>query len=154
MMKMNNTQTIEVPDALKAKMAAEAAEAEPIAETSKREVSDEEWEAQMPKPSGYRLLIALPDVEEYYQGSTLLKTTDQMHKEYIMSIMGIVIDMGADAYSDKDRFPEGPWCKEGDYVMFRMNTGTRFKVNGKEFRLMNDDSVEAVIPDPRGIMAV
>jgi co-chaperonin GroES (HSP10) len=154
MIKRNNTQTIEVPDALKAKMAAEAAEAEPIAETSKREVSDEEWEAQMPKPSGYRLLIALPDVEEYYQGSTLLKTTDQMHKEYIMSIMGIVIDMGADAYSDKDRFPEGPWCKEGDYVMFRMNTGTRFKVNGKEFRLMNDDSVEAVIPDPRGIMAV
>jgi hypothetical protein len=62
MIKMNNTQTIEVPDALKAKMAAEAAEAEPIAETSKREVSDEEWEAQMPKPSGYRLLIALPDV--------------------------------------------------------------------------------------------
>jgi co-chaperonin GroES (HSP10) len=154
MMKMNNTQTIEVPDAVKAKMAAEAAEAEPIAKTNKREVSDEEWEAQMPKPSGYRLLIALPDVEEYYQGSTLLKTTDQMHKEYIMSIMGIVIDMGADAYSDKDRFPEGPWCKEGDYVMFRMNTGTRFKVNGKEFRLMNDDSVEAVIPDPRGIMAV
>jgi co-chaperonin GroES (HSP10) len=154
MMKMNNTQTIEVPDAVKAKMAAEAAEAEPIVKTSKREVSDEEWEAQMPKPSGYRLLIALPDVEEYYQGSTLLKTTDQMHKEYIMSIMGIVIDMGADAYSDKDRFPEGPWCKEGDYVMFRMNTGTRFKVNGKEFRLMNDDSVEAVIPDPRGIMAV
>ena len=151
---MNNTQTIEVPDALKAKMAAEAAEAEPIAETSKREVSDEEWEAQMPKPSGYRLLIALPDVEEYYHDSALLKTTTQMHKEYIMSIMGIVIDMGADAYSDKDRFPEGPWCKEGDYVMFRMNTGTRFKVNGKEFRLMNDDSVEAVIPDPRGIMAV
>ena len=150
---MTNTQTIEVPDALKAKMAAEAKLDIPPA-PDKREVSDEEWEAQMPKPSGYRLLIALPDVEEYYQGSTLLKTTDQMHKEYIMSIMGIVIDMGADAYSDKDRFPEGPWCKEGDYVMFRMNTGTRFKVNGKEFRLMNDDSVEAVIPDPRGIMAV
>lgn len=153
---MTNTQTIEVPDAVKAKMAAEAeaAEAASVKANTKREVSDEEWEAQMPKPSGYHLLIALPDVEEYYHDSTLLKTTDQMHKEYIMSIMGIVIDMGADAYSDKDRFPEGPWCKEGDYVMFRMNTGTRFRVNGKEFRLMNDDSVEAVIPDPRGIMAV
>jgi len=153
---MTNTQTIEVPDAVKAKMAAEAeaAEAASVKANTKREVSDEEWEAQMPKPSGYRLLIALPDVEEYYHDSTLFKTTDQMHKEYIMSIMGIVIDMGADAYSDKDRFPEGPWCKEGDYVMFRMNTGTRFRVNGKEFRLMNDDSVEAVIPDPRGIMAV
>ena len=68
-----------------------------------------------------------------------------------MSIMGAVIDMGESAYSDEERFPSGPWCKVGDYVMFRMNTGTRFKVNGKEFRLMNDDSIEAVVPDPRGI---
>ena len=68
-----------------------------------------------------------------------------------MSIMGYVIDMGESAYSDKERYPEGPWCKQGDYVMFRMNTGHGLKVNGKEFRLMNDDSVEAVIPDPRGI---
>jgi co-chaperonin GroES (HSP10) len=151
---MTNTQTRGYISGPRPKLAAEAAEAEPVKANIKRKVSDEEWEAQMPKPSGYHLLIALPDVEEYYHDSTLLKTTDQMHKEYIMSIMGIVIDMGADAYSDKDRFPEGPWCKEGDYVMFRMNTGTRFRVNGKEFRLMNDDSVEAVIPDPRGIMAV
>ncbi len=71
-----------------------------------------------------------------------------------MSIMGAVIDMGESAYSDEERFPSGPWCKVGDYVMFRMNTGTRFKVNGKEFRLMNDDSIEAVVPDPRGICKV
>ena len=99
-------------------------------------------------------MIALPDIEESYDGSALIKTSDAMRKEYIMSIMGVVLDMGDGAYADKERFPEGPWCKEGDYVMFRMNTGTRFKVNGKEFRLMNDDSIEAVIPDPRGIMAV
>lgn len=147
---MTDTQTIQMPDALKEKLEANAANAQPIKPT----ISDEDWEAQLPKPTGYRLLIALPDVEEYYQGSNLLKTSDVMHKEYIMSIMGIVIDMGAGAYADKERFPEGAWCKEGDYVMFRMNTGTRFKVNGKEFRLMNDDSVEAVIPDPRGVMAV
>jgi len=147
---MTKTQTIELPDALKQKIEAEASEAEPI----EREITEEEWEAQLPKPTGYRLLIALPDVEQYYKGSTLLKTSDVMHKEYIMSIMGIVIDMGKGAYADKERFPEGPWCKEGDYVMFRMNTGTRFKVNGKEFRLMNDDSVEAVIPDPSGVMAI
>ena len=147
---MTDTQTIQMPDALKEKLEANAANAQPIKPT----ISDEDWEAQLPKPTGYRLLIALPDVEEYYQGSNLLKTSDVMHKEYIMSIMGIVIDMGAGAYADKERFPEGAWCKEGDYVMFRMNTGTRFKVNGKEFRLMNDDSIEAVIPDPRGVMAV
>ena len=116
------------------------------------DVSEEDWEAQLPKPVGYRLLVALPDIEDYYKGSSLLKTDTEKHREYIMSIMGIVIDMGDGAYSDKERFHEGPWCKPGDYVMFRMNTGTRFKVNGKEFRLMNDDSIEAVIPDPSGIM--
>tara|TARA_Y100000401_G_scaffold52138_1_gene40886 strand:+ start:1685 stop:2080 length:396 start_codon:yes stop_codon:yes gene_type:complete len=131
---MTKPQTLEMPDA------------------SEQELAD--LEAQLPQPVGYRVLVALPDIEEYYQGNTLLKTTEAMHREYITSIMGVVIDMGADAYSDKDRFPEGPWCKTGDYVMFRMNTGTRFKVNGKEFRLMNDDSIEAVIPDPRGVMAV
>ena len=119
----------------------------------KNDVSDEQREEQLPKPVGYRVLIALPDIDDYYQNTSLLKTDNEKHREYIMSIMGVVIDMGSDAYSDKERFPEGPWCKQGDYVMFRMNTGTRFKVNGKEFRLMNDDSVEAVIPDPSGIMA-
>tara|TARA_R110000744_G_scaffold77137_2_gene152481 strand:- start:2099 stop:2479 length:381 start_codon:yes stop_codon:yes gene_type:complete len=116
--------------------------------------TEEELEAQLPIPVGYRLLVALPDIEDHYQGSSLLKTDSEKKREYILSIMGVVIDMGADAYSDKERFSEGPWCKVGDYVMFRMNTGTRFRVNGKEFRLMNDDSVEAVIPDPRGICNV
>nr|ASN63489.1 co-chaperonin GroES [uncultured virus] len=146
---MNEAHKIIVPEELQQKLKEQAETVEP-----KREITDAEWEAQLPKPTGYRLLIALPDVEQYYQGSTLLKTSDVMHREYIMSIMGVVLEMGPDAYSDKERFPNGPWCKQGDYVMFRMNTGTRFKVNGKEFRLMNDDSVEAVIPDPRGIMAV
>jgi len=114
-------------------------------------MTDADWEAQLPNPVGYRVLVALPDIDDYYDGSTLLKTDSEKHREYITSIMGVVIDMGGDAYTDKERYPGGPWCKLGDYVMFRMNTGTRFKVNGKEFRLMNDDSIEAVIPDPRGI---
>ena len=68
-----------------------------------------------------------------------------------MSIIGLVLDMGDQAYSDKDRFPTGAWCKAGDYVMFRMNTGTRFRVGGVEYRLMNDDSIEAIVADPHGI---
>jgi|TARA_R110001583_G_scaffold24001_1_gene88013 co-chaperonin GroES (HSP10) len=116
--------------------------------------SEEDFDAQLPIPAGYRLLVALPDIEDTYQGTSLLKTDVEKHREYILSIMGVVIDMGSGAYTDKERFPSGPWCKVGDYVMFRMNTGTRFKVNGKEFRLMNDDSIEAVIPDPRGICNV
>jgi co-chaperonin GroES (HSP10) len=122
--------------------------------TDKTQEIDADWESQLPKPTGYRILIALPDVEETFKGSVFLKTDEQKRKDYIMSIMGIVVDIGPDAYGDKDRFPGGAWCKQGDYVMFRMNTGTRFRVNGKEFRLMNDDSVEAVIPDPSGVMNV
>jgi co-chaperonin GroES (HSP10) len=149
-MTMTNTQPLKLPDALEEKINAQAERLQSASE----EISDTDWDRQLPKPVGYRLLIALPDIEESYDGSALIKTSDAMRKEYIMSIMGVVLDMGDGAYADKERFPEGPWCKEGDYVMFRMNTGTRFKVNGKEFRLMNDDSIEAVIPDPRGIMAV
>jgi co-chaperonin GroES (HSP10) len=74
-----------------------------------------------------------------------------MHHETIMSMVGLVLDMGAQAYSDKDRFSTGPWCEVGDYIMFRANTGTRFMVGGKEYRLMNDDSVEATVKDPRGV---
>lgn len=115
---------------------------------------EEDFENQLPVPVGYRLLVALPDIDDHYQGTSLLKTESEKQREYILSIMGIVVDMGAGAYADVERFPDGAWCKVGDYVMFRMNTGTRFKVNGKEFRLMNDDSIEAVIADPRGICKV
>ena len=113
--------------------------------------SDEELELQLPKPVGYRVLVVLPKVEDKYGGTELLKTDKEKHYENVMSIIGVVIDMGAQAYSDKERFPEGAWCKQGDYVMFRANTGTRFKIDSNEYRLMNDDSIEAIIDDPRGI---
>ena len=115
------------------------------------EVTEEEIDAQLPKPVGYRILVALPEVEDTYGESGIIKSSKEMHNDHIMSIMGLVLDMGDGAYSDKERFPTGPWCKTGDYVMFRMNTGTRFKVGGVEYRLMNDDSIEATVTDPRGI---
>jgi co-chaperonin GroES (HSP10) len=66
-------------------------------------------------------------------------------------MIGLVLDMGSQAYTDPDRYPDGPWCEIGDYVLFRTNTGTRFRFNGVEYRLMNDDSIEAVVADPQGI---
>jgi co-chaperonin GroES (HSP10) len=93
----------------------------------------------------------LPQVEETYGDTGLIKSTTTKNQEHIMSIIGLVLDMGDQAYSDKDRFPTGAWCKAGDYVMFRMNTGTRFRVGGVEYRLMNDDSIEAIVADPHGI---
>jgi|TARA_S200002703_G_scaffold155798_1_gene160375 co-chaperonin GroES (HSP10) len=115
-----------------------------IEEQKKAEVVLEE---QIPKPVGYRLLIALPTVEETFAGG-IVKAAETLREEYILSMVGLVVDMGDQAYNDKDRFPDGAWCKPGDYVMFRANTGTRFKVGKAEYRLMNDDSVEAVIDDP------
>ena len=114
-------------------------------------MSDDELEVQLPKPVGYRVLVAMPEVEKTFDGTNVLKTDAVMHNEHIMSIIGMVLDMGDQAYNDKERFPNGPWCKTGDYVMFRANTGTRFKVAGVEYRLMNDDSIEAVVVDPRGV---
>ena len=114
-------------------------------------LTDDELEQQLPRPVGYRVLVALPEIEKTYADTSVLKTDKEMHYDYIMSIMGLVVDMGAGAYEDKERFPDGAWCKEGDFVMFRANSGTRFKVAGKEYRLMNDDSIEAVVADPRGI---
>lgn len=115
------------------------------------ERKEQVFEAQLPRPVGYRLLVALPQVEETFDGSELVKAEKTKRDEYILSIFGAVIDMGEQAYTDEDRFPTGPWCKVGDYVMFRPNSGTRFIVNGAEYRLMNDDSIEAVVNDPRGI---
>ena len=115
------------------------------------EALQQEFDEQLPKPVGYRVLVALPNIEDTFDGSDLIKANTTKHHEYIMSIIGIVLDMGNEAYGDKERFPSGPWCKQGDYVMFRANTGTRFTVNGQEYRLMNDDSIEAVVDDPRGV---
>ena len=112
---------------------------------------DEELEAQLPIPVGYHLLVAMPEVEDKYEDSSILKSVDVMNREAVMSIIGLVLGMGDQAYSDKDRFSTGAWCEVGDYVMFRANTGTRFNVRGAEYRLMNDDSIEAVVKDPRGV---
>ncbi len=105
--------------------------------------------AKLPEPTGYRLLIALPEIDEKTQGGVIMP--DGLVKdESTASIIGFVLKTGPDAYSDKERFPNGAWCKEGDFVIFRSYSGTRFKVAGKEFRLINDDTVEGVVDDPRG----
>nr|ASN63482.1 co-chaperonin GroES [uncultured virus] len=114
-------------------------------------ISDAELELQLPRPVGYRVLVALPQPEETYEGTSILKTDTERSRDHIMSIIGLVVELGDQAYGDEERFPTGPWCKQGDYVMFRMNSGTRFTIGGIEYRLMNDDSIEAVVADPTGI---
>ena len=111
----------------------------------------EEKAKQIPDPSTYHLLCVLPEIEEEYGDSGLIKAGQTMHFEEVLSPVLFVVKMGPDAFKDEKRFPSGPSCKVGDFVLVRPNTGTRIKIHGKEFRIINDDSVEAVVQDPRGI---
>ena len=106
---------------------------------------------QVPDPVTFHLLCVLPDVDEEYGESGLVKSAQSMHYEEILSPVLFVVKLGPDAYRDEKRFPSGPSCNQGDFVLVRPNTGTRIKIHGKEFRIINDDSVEAVVQDPRGI---
>lgn len=110
----------------------------------------EEKARQLPRPSGYRILCAIPEVEAEYE-SGLLKADATINYEEKLATVLFVVDLGPDCYLDKTRFPNGPWCKKGDFVIVRPNAGTRLLIHGREFRLINDDSVESVVQDPRGI---
>lgn len=114
----------------------------------------EEKARQVPKPQGYKILVTLPPVEEEIGDTGLIKSAQTMHFEQLLTNVLFVVELGDMCYSDKERFPSGPWCKKGDFILCRANTGTRFKIHGVEFRLINDDSVEAVVQDPRGIERV
>jgi co-chaperonin GroES (HSP10) len=110
----------------------------------------EEKARQIPEPATYHLLCVLPDIDDEYE-SGLVKASQTMHYEEVLSPVLFVVKMGPDAFKDEKRFPSGPSCKVGDFILVRPNTGTRIKIHGKEFRIINDDSVEGVVQDPRGI---
>jgi co-chaperonin GroES (HSP10) len=110
----------------------------------------EEKARQIPDPATYHMLCVLPDIDDEYE-SGLVKASQTMHYEEVLSPVLFVVKMGPDAFKDEKRFPSGPSCKVGDFILVRPNTGTRIKIHGKEFRIINDDSVEGVVQDPRGI---
>ena len=110
----------------------------------------EEKARQLPDPSGYRILCGIPKIDDTFD-SGILKADITQHHEEILTTVLFVMKMGPDCYKDPSRFPSGPWCKEGDFVLVRPHTGTRVKIHGVEFRIINDDSVEGVVQDPRGI---
>lgn len=113
----------------------------------------EEKAKQIPDPVTYHLLCVLPEANEEYEGG-LLKASQTMHFEELLSPVLFVVKMGPDAFKDEKRFPSGASCAVGDFILVRPNTGTRMKIHGREFRIINDDSVEAVIQDPRGVQRV
>jgi len=106
--------------------------------------------SSLPLPSGYRILCAVPEVAEKTAGG-VLKAEMTLQNEELLTTVLFVLKMGPDCYKDPARFPSGPWCKEGDFILVRPHAGTRVKIFGKTLRIINDDSVEAVVEDPRGI---
>lgn len=112
--------------------------------------SAEEKAKQLPEPKGYRILCAIPEADKQYEGG-LLKADETIRADELLTTVLFVVKMGPDCYKDAERFPTGAWCSEGDFILVRPNAGTRLIIHDREFRIINDDSVEAVVQDPRGI---
>ena len=108
---------------------------------------------QLPDPKTFHLLCVVPEAMEEYSDSEvgLVKADKTMYYEEVLTPVLFVVKLGPDCYKDTTRFPSGPSCAEGDFIIVRPNSGTRLKIHGREFRIINDDSVEAVVEDPRGI---
>jgi co-chaperonin GroES (HSP10) len=109
----------------------------------------EEKATQLPKPSGYKILCAIPEQEKEYDGD--IKADETVRTDELLTTVLFVVDLGPDCYMDKAKFPTGPWCKKGDFILIRPHAGTRLIIHDREFRIINDDSVEGVVEDPRGI---
>jgi len=108
---------------------------------------------QLPEPKTFHLLCVVPEAMEEYADSDIgiIKSSQEIWKEEMLTSVLFVVKLGPDAYKDAMRFPNGPSCKTGDFIIVRPNSGTRLKIHGREFRIINDDSVEATVEDPRGI---
>ena len=104
---------------------------------------------RLPQPTGYRMLVIPYYVPEKVNGIIIPdKTRD---RESFASVVAYVVKMGPDAYKDKDKFPTGAWCSEKDWVLMGRYAGNKFKVDGLELRIINDDNIIASILDPKDI---
>ena len=115
--------------------------------------SNETKASSLPRAVGHKLVCIVPEVSDKIDGTELdlVRDYNTMKQEEHATTVLFVLRKGPDAYMDKERFPSGAWCEEGDFVVVRTYTGTRLKVFGKEFRIINDDQVDCVVDDPRGI---
>ena len=113
----------------------------------------EEKAKQLPKPSGYRILCVIPEAEKQFEESEigLMKADETMRNEETLTTVLFVVELGPDCYKDTTKFPTGPWCKQGDFILVRPYAGSRLVIHGREFRIINDDTVEGIVDDPRGI---
>ena len=105
----------------------------------------------LPKPTGWRILVLPFQPKRITKGGVHIADT-AAERQHVATVCGLVLAMGEDCYSDKKRYPRGPWCKKGDWVMFARYAGSRFKIEGGEIRILNEDEVLATIQDPEQIL--
>ena len=111
----------------------------------------EKKEPKLPKPTGWRMLVLPFKMKDKTKGGVIL-AEDTLERQQVASQVGLVMAMGPQCYKDKERYPEGPWCKEKDWIMFARYAGSRIKIDGGEMRLLNDDEVLATIDSPEDIL--
>ena len=105
---------------------------------------------KLPQPTGWRMLLLTFKMKEKTKGGLILGQ-ETLEKQQVASQCGLVLAMGPHCY-DKEKFPEGPWCKKGDWVVFARYAGSRIQIDGGEVRLLNDDEVLATIDNPEDIL--
>ncbi len=148
----NKVETKTVPNRVLREFGSDKA---PVAEAPDEVITPENLEAHaesLPRPTGYRILI-LPFTQSSVTKGGIHLAKSTVDKERLATVVGYVVAMGADAYSDLHKFPEGPWCKEGDWVIFGRYAGARFQIEGGDMRLLNDDEILATIDDPEAILS-
>ena len=106
---------------------------------------------QLPEPSGWRMLV-LPFTPKEKTKGGIIFSQESLDKARIATNCGYVIKMGPLAYGDKEKFPTGPWCKKGDWVIFARYAGSRLPIEGGEVRLLNDDEVLGTVKDPESVL--
>ena len=107
--------------------------------------------SQLPVPSGWRLLVLPFSPREKTKGGILI-AQESLDKLRIATNCGYVLEMGPLAYHDREKFPTGPWCKKGDWVIFARYAGSRLPIEGGEVRILNDDEVLGTIKDPESVL--
>ena len=118
--------------------------------TTKQKEQDLKAEsAKLPIPTGWRILV-LPFKQKDRTKGGIIMTDSTIEKSQVASTCGLVLDMGPHCY-DKERYPEGPWGKKGDWIIFARYAGSRIKIDGCEIRLLNDDEVLATVENPEDI---
>ena len=105
----------------------------------------------LPKPTGWRILVLPYKAKEKTKGGIIL-SDKTVTESQIATNCGLVMDIGPDAYNDKDKFPNGPWCKKKDWVLFARYAGSRIYIDGGEIRVLNDDEILGTIEDPEDIL--